>query len=65
MRSRSRLSSTSKSSMIVSSMRAVVSSVKGDLGVVVFKDILEKEAVMFEEEDSVFEKDDKFWFFLT
>jgi hypothetical protein len=65
MRSRSRLSSTSKSSIIVSSMRAVVSSIKGDLGVVVFEDILEKEVVLLKEEDSVLEKGNEFWFFLT
>jgi hypothetical protein len=65
MRSRSRLSSMSKSSMIVSSMSTVVSSVNGDLGVVVFEDILEEEVVLFKKEDSVFKERDKFWFFLT
>jgi hypothetical protein len=65
MRSRSRLSSTSKSSMIVSSMRSMVSSVKGNLGVVVFEDILKEEVVLFEEEDSVFKEGGKFWFVLA
>jgi hypothetical protein len=65
MRSKSRLSSTSKSSTIVSSMRAVVSSVKGDLGVVVFEDILKEEAVVFEEEDSVLKEGGKLWFVFT
>jgi hypothetical protein len=46
-------------------MRSVVSSVKGDLGVVVFEDILKEEAVLFEKEDGVFEEGGKFWFVFT
>jgi hypothetical protein len=62
MRSRSRLSSTSKSSIIVSSMRVVVPSVSGDVG---FEDMLEEETVLFEEVDGIFEEGDEFWFFFT
>jgi hypothetical protein len=65
MRSRSRLSSTSKSSMIVSSMRVAVPSVSGDVGSVVFEDMLEKEAVLFEKEDGVLEEGDKLRFFFA
>jgi hypothetical protein len=65
MRSRSRLSSTSKSSTIVPSMRVVVSSVNGEVGSVVFEDMLEEETVLFEEVDGIFEEGDKFWFFFT
>jgi hypothetical protein len=63
--SRSRLSSTSKSSFMVSSMRAVVPSVNGDFGSVVFEDILEEVAILFKEEDSVLEEADKFGFFFS
>jgi hypothetical protein len=65
MRSKSRLSSTSKSSKIVASMRAVVSSVDGDVDPVVFEDMLEEETVLFKEVDGVFEEGDKFWVFFT
>jgi hypothetical protein len=65
MRSRSRLSSTSNSSSIVLSMRVMVLSVNGDLGIVVFKDILKEVAVLFKEEDSVFEEGNELWFFFT
>jgi hypothetical protein len=65
MRSKSRLSSTSKSSTIVSSMRVVVPSVDGDVGFVVFEDMLKEEAILFEEMDGVFEEGDEFWFFFT
>jgi hypothetical protein len=40
----------------------VVSSVDGDVGPVVFEDMLEEEAVLFEEVDSVLEKGDEFRF---
>jgi hypothetical protein len=63
--SRLRLSSTSKSSFIVSSMRTVVPSVDGDFGSVVFEDILKEVAILFEEEDSVFKEGDEFGFFLS
>jgi hypothetical protein len=65
MRSRSRLSSTSKISTIVSSMRVVTSSVNGDVDPVVFEDMLEEEAVLFEEVDGILEKGDEFWFLFT
>jgi hypothetical protein len=55
----------SKSSFIVSSMRAVVPSVDGDLGGVVFEDILEEVAVLFKEKDSVLEEDNKLRFFFA
>jgi hypothetical protein len=65
MRSRSRLSSTSKSSMIVSSTRVVVSSVGGGVGSVVFEDMLEKEAILFKKKDSALEEGNELWFFFT
>jgi hypothetical protein len=46
-------------------MRSVVFSIKGDLGAVVFEDILKEVAVLLEEEDGVFKEDSKFWFILT
>jgi hypothetical protein len=65
MRSRSRLSSTLKSSEIVSSMRVVVPSIDGDVGSVVFEDMLEEEAILFKEVNGVLEEGDEFWFLFT
>jgi hypothetical protein len=65
MRSRSRLSSTSKSSEMVSSMRVVVLSVDGDVGSVIFEDMLEEEAILLEEVDGVLEEGDEFWIFFS
>jgi hypothetical protein len=44
-------------------MRAVVSSVDGDVGSVVFEDMLEKEAVLLEKVDGVFEEGNELWVF--
>jgi hypothetical protein len=46
-------------------MRVVVSSVDGDVGIVVFEDMLEEEAVLFKEVDGIFEEGDEFWFLFT
>jgi hypothetical protein len=46
-------------------MRVVVSSVDGDVGSVIFEDMLEKEAVLFKEENGVLEEGDEFWFFFA
>jgi hypothetical protein len=50
---------------MVSSMRVVVLSVDGDVGSVVFEDMLEEEAILFEEVDSVLEEGDEFWVFFS
>jgi hypothetical protein len=65
MRSRSRLSSMLKSSEMVSSMRVVVLSVDGDVGSVIFEDMLEEEVVLLEEIDSVLEEGDELWIFFS
>jgi hypothetical protein len=65
MRSRSRLSSTLQSSMMVSSTRLIVFSVDGDVGSVVFEDMLEEEAILFEEVNGVLKENEEVRCFLA
>jgi hypothetical protein len=51
--------------MMVSSMRVVASSVDGDVGSVVFEDMLEEEAILFKKMDGVLEEGDELWFLFT
>jgi hypothetical protein len=50
---------------MVSSTRVVVSSVDGDVGSVVFEDMLEEEVILFEEVNGVLKEGDEFRFFFT
>jgi hypothetical protein len=43
----------------------VIFSVDGEVGSVIFEDMLEEEAVLFKEVDGVLEEGDEFWFLFT